>query len=192
MGGYSAGSSPRHMMSCCIISRRQLAPPRRGSARPGQAAELDGGRAYWQRGAPPSPLGRRRGAKMLGVFALHRKKIMGSLTQKNGRTPPSRWRPTARFLPRRHRPGLLMRAPAWPLRVRDVRARPHRGAALWSAVGSVRASISAITAARRASRSSSSPSCTCPAAARARAISSRIQLCQPPSVRTYLLCMLSY
>ena len=47
--------------------------------------------------------------------------LWGPLLKKNRRTPPSRWRPTARFLPRRHRPGLLMRAPAWPWRVRDLR-----------------------------------------------------------------------
>ena len=43
------------------------------------------------------------------------------LLKKIVRPSPSRWRPTARFLPRRHRPGLLMRAPAWPWRVRDLR-----------------------------------------------------------------------
>ena len=52
-------------------------------------------------------------------------KLWGPLLGKIVRPSPSRWRPTARFLPRRHRPGLLMRAPAWPLRVRDLRARPN-------------------------------------------------------------------
>ena len=37
------------------------------------------------------------------------------------RNSVARWRPTARFLPRRDRPGLLMRALAWPWRVRDLR-----------------------------------------------------------------------
>ena len=58
-------------------------------------------------------------AKQQELFAIAM--IWGQLLKKIVRPPFSRWRPTARFLPRRDRPGLLMRAPAWPWRVRDLR-----------------------------------------------------------------------
>ena len=61
----------------------------------------------WRPSRPRGP------APAVHYGAPYSKKIVGP--------PPSRWRPTARFLPRRHRPGLLMRAPAWPWRVRDLR-----------------------------------------------------------------------
>ena len=109
------------LVACDVLSCSRVA----GERRVRRGVCLGGGELGAVARAARAPRQRRAVGRQRAAVGLPRRLrgggLWGPLFKKIVRPPPSRWRPTARFLPRRHRPGLLMRAPAWPWRVRDLR-----------------------------------------------------------------------